>query len=79
MALVTAAINHIGLRPIAERHRVRISAVHKWKKQGRLPRTELAGLTNYANTIEELSHGKFPARLLIEETRAAWLERQKLA
>ena len=79
MPLVTAAIEHIGLRPIAERFGYRISAIHKWKKQGRLPRTDLAGITHYASGIEELSGGKFSAHLLLEETRRAWIERRKLA
>jgi hypothetical protein len=72
MSLVTSAIDHIGLRPIADRYGFRLSAVHKWKTQGRLPRTELAGLTDYAKALEELSEGKFRASDLIAETRVAW-------
>jgi hypothetical protein len=49
--------------------------VHKWKHQGRLPRTELAGLTDYARALEELSGGKFLAIDLIAETRVAWTRR----
>jgi|SRR6266478_5553779 len=75
MTLVTTAITHIGLRPIADRYGFRLSAVHKWKTQGRLPRTELAGLTDYAKALQELSDGKFLASDLIAETRLAWQRR----
>lgn len=75
MSLVTSAIDHIGLKPIADRYGFRLSAVHKWKKQGRLPRTELAGLTQYAEGIEKLSAGKYSAADLLAETRAAWQRR----
>jgi len=75
MALVTDAIQQIGLRPIAEKHGFRVSAIHKWKKQGHLPRTELAGLTQYARSIEELSGGKWRASDLIAETRRAWMRK----
>lgn len=75
MSLVTSAINHIGLKPIAEKYGFRLSAVHKWKDQGRLPRSDLAGLTTYAQGLEELSDGKFRATDLLAETRAAWQRR----
>lgn len=75
MSFVKDAINHIGLKPIADRYGFKPSAVHKWKAQERLPRTELAGLTNYAQGIEELSEGRFRARDLIAETRVAWQRR----
>lgn len=72
MKLVTRAIKEIGLAPIAARHGIHPSAVIKWKQQGRLPRTDLAGLTNYAKTIEELSEGRYPAADLLDETRSEW-------
>lgn len=75
MSLVKSAIEHIGLTPIAEKYGFNPSAVHKWKKQGRLPRTELMGLTHYAEALEELSRGKYKARDLVAETRLAWERR----
>jgi hypothetical protein len=74
MSLTATAIDHIGLKPLAERFGVRLSAVHKWKKQG-LPKSELAGLTAYAQAIEELSQGKYLAADLLEETRRQWRRR----
>lgn len=72
MSLVASAIEHIGLKPIADRYGFELSAIHKWKKQGRLPKTDLAGLTDYAATIEQLSGGKYRAAQLLAETRQAW-------
>lgn len=79
MSLVASAIDHIGLKPIADRYEIRLSAVHKWKSQGRLPRTELAGLTTYAAGLEELSGGKYRAADLIAETRTTWQHRTSKA
>jgi hypothetical protein len=73
MADVTAsAIDHIGLTRLANRFGYRPSAVQKWRDQGRLPQSELAGLTQYAEAIEELSDGKYTAVQLIAETRLKW-------
>lgn len=74
MTLTATAIDHIGLKPLADRFDVRLSAVHKWKKEG-LPKSELAGLTSYAKAIEELSGGKFKAADLMAETRKRWERR----
>lgn len=75
MSTVTSAIELIGLTPLAKRAGLYPSAVQKWRDQGRLPRTELMGLTHYAGYIEELSQGKYRAADLIAETRAAWQRR----
>lgn len=75
MSAVTSAIERIGLTPIAKRCGYRPSAVQKWRDQGRLPRTDLAGLTNYAQIISELSQTTsepVTAEKLLEDTRAAW-------
>lgn len=72
MSEVASAINHIGLTRLANRLGFRPSAVQKWRDAGRLPYTELSGLTNYAKTIEELSDGKYRADKLIAVTRAKW-------
>lgn len=74
---VTSAIEHIGLTPVARRFGYRPSAVQKWRDDGRLPKTDLAGLTNYAEVIEELCDGKYTAKELIDATRAAWLTKRR--
>jgi hypothetical protein len=79
MSTVTSAIDHIGLTPIAKRFGYRPSAVQRWRDEGRLPKTDLAGLTNYAEVIAELSQqaGKpVTAEKLLEDTRAAWESRR---
>lgn len=73
---VTSAIEHIGLSPLARRLDVWPSAVQKWRDDGRLPQTDLAGLTSYAVTIEEMCDGKFTAEQLLEATRQSWVERR---
>lgn len=74
---VTSAIEHIGLTPIAKKFGYRPSAIQKWRDDGRLPQSDLAGLTDYAKTIAELSGGRFTAKQLLVDTRVAWEERAK--
>jgi len=75
MSTVKSAIRLIGLTKIARRAKVYPSAVQRWRDDGRLPRTELAGLTNYASIIAELSKEageSVTVKQLIADTRAAW-------
>jgi hypothetical protein len=79
MSTVTSAINHIGLSPLAARFGFRPSAVQRWRDEGRLPKTDLAGLTNYAQVIAEMSANTeepVTAEKLLEDTRAAWEARR---
>jgi len=75
MSTVTSAIEHIGLTPLARKTGLYPSAVQKWRDQGYLPQTELAGLTHYARDIEALCEGKFTASQLLADTRKAWEKR----
>lgn len=75
MSTVTSAIELIGLTPVARRTGLYPSAVQKWRDQGYLPQTELAGLTHYAKDIEELSDGKYTVSQLLADTRKAWEKR----
>lgn len=75
MSTVTSAIERIGLSPIAQRFGFRPSAVQKWRDRGRLPKTDLAGLTNYAEVIAELSESTeepVTKEQLLRDTRTAW-------
>ncbi len=45
-------------------------ACNKWLRQGRLPRTDYTGETNYAKALEELTGGKVTAEQLLEAGRA---------
>lgn len=75
MSTVTSAIERIGLSPIAQRFGYRPSAIQKWRDNGRLPKTDLAGLTNYAEVIAELSEATeepVTKEQLLRDTRAGW-------
>jgi len=72
---VKRSIELIGTTKIARRVKKRPSAVQKWRDQGRLPRTELAGLTSYAKEIAELSaetEKPVTADELLSDTRLGW-------
>lgn len=73
---VTSAIEHIGLSRLGRRLKYRPSAVQRWRDDGRLPQTDLAGLTNYAEIIAEMCDGKWTAEQLLDATREAWVERR---
>lgn len=73
---VASAIDHIGLTKLGNRFGIRPSAVQKWRDNDRLPQTDLAGLTAYAEGIEELCQGKFKAKALLADTRAAWKKKR---
>lgn len=75
MSAVKNAIGLIGLSKVARRVGKGPSAVQKWRDLGRLPRTDLAGLTNYAAAIAELSEkteNPVTRKQLLDDTRAAW-------
>lgn len=72
MSTVSSAIRHIGLTPLANRLGFRPSAIFKWQDSNRLPQSELAGTTNYAEVIEEMTEGKYTAEQLIAATREMW-------
>lgn len=42
-------------------------AIHKWVKNGCLPRTEYTKKTNYAEKLADASGGKFTAEWLLSE------------
>lgn len=69
---MASAIDHIGTSKVGNRFGIRPSAAQKWRDNGRLPQSDLSGLTQYAAGIEELSEGKFSAERLLAETRKAW-------
>lgn len=73
--LVRAAIAHIGVLKLAKAADLYPGAVSRWKKNGRLPSSELIGNTQYAHLIEGLSRGLFPAVELLAETRREWQHR----
>jgi hypothetical protein len=78
---VTKAIKSIGTTKIGRRFKIRPSAVQKWGDQGCLPKTELAGLTNYAEGIADLSRDTpdpVTIEQLLSDTRKTWQSRQKL-
>ena len=60
------AIAVAGLGKLAARLDVTYHSLRKWQKQGRLPRTELSGESDYAQKIEQATGGKVTAIELIE-------------
>lgn len=77
MSTVTSAISLIGLSAVARQFGYRPSAIQKWRDDGRLPRSDLAGLTFYAKAIAELSAGTekpVTAEQLLKDTRTSWEE-----
>ena len=75
MNTVTRSIELIGTTKVAQRVDLYPSAVQKWRDLGRLPRTELAGLTQYAREISLLSiETGEPVTVdqLLADTRTAW-------
>lgn len=80
MSTVTSAIERIGLTKLANRFGYRPSAVQKWRDEGCLPKSDLAGLTNYAEVIAELSRDTekpVTVEQLLTDTRKAWERRQR--
>lgn len=75
MNTVKSSIELIGLTKVARRIGCYPSAVQRWRDNGRLPQTELAGLTNYAAVIAEMSGdaGKpVTVQQLLDDTRSEW-------
>lgn len=74
MSVLISAVKRVGYLNIAHectKQGFKLSgrAVHKWCRQGHLPRTEFSGETRYAEIIEQLSNGEFTKCLLLDETR----------
>ena len=62
-------IKSVGIPEVAKACGVSERAVYKWLKNGFLPKTEFFGKTQYAQTIEQISGGKFMANDLLELSR----------
>lgn len=61
---VLKAVNHFGGRTeVAEITGVSYMAVKKWERNGRFPRTEYTGETNYTEKLSQASEGA----LLVDE------------
>jgi len=62
-------IKSIGIPEVARACGVSERAVYKWLKNGFLPKTEFFGKTQYAETIERISDGKYQATELLDLSR----------
>lgn len=69
--LISKAVELCGLRPLSRLCGVSPQAIYKWQKQGRLPRTDWTGETNYASRIEEATHGQITRDQLLDLKRIA--------
>ena len=68
---ISTAITLVGLQPLAATCGVTYQALRKWEKNGRLPRTEYSGETQYAALIAAVCREKDPRTRI---TREALLE-----
>lgn len=73
---VTQALHELKQVEVARLCNVDPGAVTRWKKLGRLPRTELTGETKYAEVIAKLSKRKWTVRQLHEQTRKSLNEKK---
>ena len=55
--LISKSIRLVGAPSLARLLGVTKQAIWKWRNQGRLPRTEWTGETNYAAMIEKATNG----------------------
>lgn len=77
---VSKAIKLIGTTKIGRRFNIRPSAAQKWGDQGCLPKSDLAGLTSYAEGIAELSRdtaSPVTVEQLLADTRRTWERRSE--
>lgn len=71
--LITKAVELAGsYSAIARQCGVNYKSVIKWEQAGRLPKTELLGITKYAPKIAALCGDDLTADDLIEWTAAGW-------
>jgi hypothetical protein len=68
---LSVIIEAIGITKVAGACGVSPSAVHRWKVQNRLPRTDYTGETRYAELIAELHGGITADDLRKPRTEAA--------
>ncbi|MDC9607245.1 helix-turn-helix transcriptional regulator [Xenorhabdus griffiniae] len=69
MRSLEESIKNIGITEVARACGVSERAVYKWLKNGFLPKTEFFGKTNYAETIQQISDGKYQANDLLDISR----------
>ena len=60
------AIAMIGVQKLSKICSVTPQAILKWKKRGRLPRTEWTGETDYASRIEKITNGQIKREDLLQ-------------
>ena len=76
---INTAVELLTFKGVAEACRVQPPSVFKWAKNGRLPRTEITGETDYASAIERATAGAVSAEALREMTRQAWRNNKRQA
>lgn len=56
--LISKAVEIVGLAKLARVLGVTYQAIRKWEVNGKLPRTEWTGETDYASLIEQATNGQ---------------------
>lgn len=64
-----------GLSATGRVCKVNYAAVRRWRDNGRLPRTELTGETEYARAIAKAVAQQVSVRMLLEQTRKSFAKR----
>ena len=73
MNLITQAIARAGhVNLVARACNVTYQCVRQWERNGRLPRTDLTGETNYAELIARSTKNKITKEDLLKQSRRAW-------
>lgn len=73
--LVTKAITMAGVAKVARACHVSHPAVARWRKNGRLPRTDLTGETHYAEVLATLTPYRHTE--LLDATKQAYSARAR--
>lgn len=73
MSYLCNAIKSVGIEEVAAACGISPRAVYKWLKKRSLPKTEFYGKTSYAETIEQLTKGKYLSEKILAESRATLL------
>ncbi len=55
--LISKAIAIVGIRKLGKACGISYQSIYRWERNGRLPRTDWTGETDYASRIEEATKG----------------------
>ena len=68
--LISKAISIVGIYRLGKACGIAYQSIYRWERNGRLPRTEWTGETNYAAIIEAETHGQITREQLLNFKRS---------